>query len=81
MTRQLKPILIHLFPNFVHFSITKVITSQVCSWEDVEYIMYNTAGNVASDSEYGCDVNANELENVLLNTTSCEETIVREIGT
>ena len=40
-----------------------------------------TAGNIISASDRGCDVYANVLENILLNTTSCEETIFRLIGT
>ena len=31
------------------------------SWDDVAYGMYETVGRVASDSEYGCDMYANEL--------------------
>ena len=43
--------------------------------------MYNTDGRVASASEYGCGMYANALENVSSNTTSCEETIFRVLGT
>ena len=41
------------------------------------YGIYETAGRVASASEYGCDVYANSLENVSSNKTSREETIKR----
>ena len=43
--------------------------------------MYDTYGPVGSASEYGCGVFANTLENMFLNTTSCEETIFCVIGT
>ena len=39
----------------------KVIMLPVCSWEDVEYRMNDTAGCVASASEYGHGVYTNAL--------------------
>ena len=35
--------------------------SPVCSWDDVGYIIYETAGLITSASEYGRDVYANVL--------------------
>ena len=55
--------------------------SPVCSWYDVAYRIYETAGRIESASEYGRDVYANALENVSSNTTSCEENIFRVLGT
>ena len=52
-----------------------------CSWYDVAYKIYETADRIASASEYGSDVYANTLENVLSNKTSCEDTIFRVLGT
>ena len=53
----------------------------VFTWENVTYGMYETDGCIKSDSEYGHEVYANALENVLSYTTSCEETIFCVIGT
>ena len=39
----------------------KVIILPVCSWNDVGYIIYETAVCIASDSEYGCDQYDNAL--------------------
>ena len=47
----------------------------VCSWDDVAYGIYETAGCMEISSEYGHDMYANTLENIFSNTTSCEETI------
>ena len=43
--------------------------------------MYDTAGRIACNSEYGCDMYYNALESDLSNTTSCEETIFHVIAT
>ena len=53
----------------------------VCSWDCVVYVIYNTSGCIASDSEYGSDIYDNALEKLLSNTTSCEETILFVLGT
>ena len=45
------------------------------------YGIHKTYGHVASDSEYGRDVYTNAPEKVLLNTTPCEENILRVLGT
>ena len=42
--------------------------------------MYNTPDRVSSASEYGRDMYDNALENVLSNTTSCEENIFHVLG-
>ena len=51
------------------------------SWDDVAYVIYDTAGRVSVASEYGRHVYANGLKGVLSNTTSCEETILRVLST
>ena len=43
--------------------------SPVCSLYDVAYVIYDNDGHIASDSEYGCDVYSNVLENVSSNIT------------
>ena len=43
--------------------------------------MYKTSGSVVSASEFLCVVYAKALENVFSDTTSCEETISRVLGT
>ena len=45
------------------------------SCDDVAYVIYKTADCIGSASEYRCDAYDNALENVMSNTTSCEETI------
>ena len=50
------------------------------SWDDAAYGIYETSGCTVSASEYGSDVYANALENVLSNTTSCEETVFCVLG-
>ena len=44
---------------------TKVLIPPVFSWDDVPYRVYETDGCTRSISEYGHDVYANALENVL----------------
>ena len=39
-------------------------------WDNVAYIIYKIDGYISSDSEYGHDIYANTIENVLSNTTS-----------
>ena len=73
---------LHLFSTKLHSSkYSKVIMSPFCSWDDVAYGIYKTAGCVMIASEYGRDIYANALEKYLSNTTSCEETIFRVLGT
>ena len=55
--------------------------SPVYSLDDVECVIYDTSGRIASFYEYGCDVYANAIEKLLSNTTACEETIFRVLGT
>ena len=43
--------------------------------------MYKTDGHIASASEYGNEVYANALENVLSNKTSHEKNIIHVLGT
>ena len=50
-------------------------------YNDVFYRIYNTYDCVASSSDDGSDVYGNTIEKVLLNTTSCEETIFCALGT
>ena len=45
------------------------------------YGIYETAGCIASASDYGCGMYANTLEMFSPNTTSCGENIFRLIGT
>ena len=54
----------------------QVITFTDFLWDDVACVIYETADCVASASEYGRDVYSSPLENILSNTTSCEETIL-----
>ena len=49
------------------------------SWNAVVYRIYETAGYIASDSEYGFGVYANSLGMFSSNTMSCEETIFCEL--
>ena len=58
----------------------KVIMLPVYSWDDVVYGIYKTYGFIVSESEYGLDVYANTIENILSNTTSREETIFCVLG-
>ena len=55
--------------------------SPVCSWDDVVYGIYNTAGRIAIAYEYGRGMYAKVLENVSSNTTTFEETSLRVLGT
>ena len=59
----------------------KVIMSPVYPWGDVAYGIYEISGRITIDSEYGCELHTNVLENVSSNTTSCEETIFWVLGT
>ena len=43
----------------------KVMMQPVCSWDDTAYEIYETAGRTAIASEYGHDVYAHALENIL----------------
>ena len=43
--------------------------------------MYETAGCIARNFEYGLDMYFNALESDLSNTTSCEETIFHVLDT
>ena len=55
--------------------------SSVYSLDDVAYRMHKTAGHIVSASEYGRDMYDNTLEKRSSNTTLCEETILRVLGT
>ena len=67
--------------KFTSSSCAKVIISPVCSWDDVSYEIYENYGRITSDSGFRRDVYANALENHSSNTMSCEETILRVLGT
>ena len=60
------------FNKRLYSNCAKGILSQFSSWDDASYGIYKTASSVASDYEYGQDVYANALGNLLSNTISCE---------
>ena len=66
---------------FLSENCAKVIISPVFSWDDVSYEIYENYGRITSDSGFRRDVYANALENHSSNTMSCEETILRVLGT
>ena len=53
----------------------------VCSYDDIPYVLYETAGHIASEPEYRRGVYANAPENVSPDKTSCEETMFHVLGT
>ena len=64
---------LHSFPNkFPSSKFEKLIITQVLSWDDVAYRMYETADCVASAAENGRDMWANGLEKFLEDINSCE---------
>ena len=72
---------LHCFPTkFPSSNCAKVIIFPVCSWDDVAYGIYKTAGCIASASENRLNVFAKPLKIVLSNTTSYEETIFSVLG-
>ena len=58
-----------------------VITLHVCSFEDVAYGVYVTAGRIAIASEYGRDVYDNVLETISSKTTSYDDITFLVLGT
>ena len=66
--------------NLPSSNCAKFIMLPVCSWEDLAYGMYETVGCVDIAFEYGCDVYDNNLEDVLSNTTPCEEIFFHVLG-
>ena len=70
-----------IYTKFPSSNFPKVKILPVCLLDDVAYGIYNNVGHVASSSEYWCDLYANALENVLSDTTPCQETIFSVLGT
>ena len=67
-----------MFPSS---NCVNVITSPVCSFEDVAYGLYVTAGRIAIASEYGLDVYDKALEKLSSNTTSYDNITFLVLGT
>ena len=68
------------YNNPLSLNCAKVIMSLDGSWDYILYGMYKTSGRAACASKYVHDVYDNTLENVSINTTSCEETVFCVIG-
>ena len=87
MNHQLKPTFICLLLNYARFPINSPLQTVKSynitsfSWDDVAYGMYDTAGFIASASQYVHDLYSNALEYVLSSTTACEENIFFVLGT